>query len=228
MSAGEKMWEPQETGTRPPARTRQSTRRVLNAGSGSQSARQMHTLFRTGRWKEVRIDLDPEARPDVVGSIVDMGTKFSDRSFDAIWSSHVLEHLAAHHVPEALREFRRVLKPDGFAVISSPDLEAVAAAIGEHGVDHLLYVSPAGPITALDVLYGHRASIEQGKTGMAHKTGFSCASLGKLLVDAGFSVSLATRRGYDLWALALRERADRTTVEGELVSAGLDVFADAE
>ena len=188
----------------------------------------MHALFRGERWQEVRIDLDPDAWPDVVGSIVDMSAEFLDGSFDAIWSSHVLEHLAAHHVPGALLEFKRVLKPDGFAVISSPDLEAVAAAIGEHGIDHVLYVSPAGPITAIDVLYGHRASIEQGKTGMAHKTGFSCASLGKLLVDAGFSVALATRRGLDLWALALREDANRAAIEKELVSAGLDVFVAAE
>jgi hypothetical protein len=139
----------------------------------------------------------------------------------------VLEHLAAHEVPAALLEFKRVLRPDGFAVISSPDLEAVAAAISEHGIEHILYVSPAGPIAALDVLYGHRASIERGKTDMAHKTGFTCASLGRLLLEAGFGEALVTRHGFDLWALALAENADRAAIEHELETAGLDVFADA-
>jgi SAM-dependent methyltransferase len=219
------MFEQEQVEVRAGTTQRRATRRVLNAGSGSQSARQMHALFRGRAWQEVRIDLDPNARPDVVGSIVDM-VEFSDLSFDAIWSSHVLEHLYAHEVPTALLEFRRVLAPDGFAVISSPDLEAVAAAISEHGINHVLYVSPAGPISALDILYGHRASIERGKTGMAHRTGFTCASLGELLVEAGFAEALVTRRGYDLWALALGDGADRATVEAELDAAGLDVFAD--
>lgn len=222
------MWEREAIEVRSATRAPSRARRVLNAGAGPPSARQIHPLFRSRRWSEVRIDLDPDAAPDIVGSITDMGAEFSDRSFDAIWSSHVLEHLAAHHVPDALREFRRVLKTDGFAVISSPDLEAVAAAIGEHGVDHVLYVSPAGPITALDILYGHRASIERGKDGMAHRTGFSCSSLGKLLVDAGFSVALTARRGLDLWGLALKERANRAAIEGELTAAGLDVFVEAK
>lgn len=221
------MFEQEQVELRVGTGARRTTRRVLNAGSGSQSARQVHALFRDGGWQEVRIDLDPNTWPDVVGSIADMATEFPDGSFDAIWSSHVLEHLAAHEVPAALLEFKRVLRPDGFAVISSPDLEAVAAAIGEHGIDHVLYVSPAGPIAALDILYGHRASIERGRTGMAHKTGFTCASLGRLLVDAGFGEALVTRHGFDLWALALGEDADRAAVEDELEATGLDVFAGA-
>jgi SAM-dependent methyltransferase len=204
-----------------------SLRRVLNAGAGPRSARGLHPLFRPAIWEEVRLDLDADAWPDVVGSVADMRAEFPDESFDAIWSSHVLEHLAAHEVPTALLEFRRVLRPDGFAIISSPDLEAVAAAIGKHGIDHVLYTSPAGPIAALDILYGHRASIERGKTGMAHRTGFSCASLGRLLVAAGFDEVLATQNGFDLWALAFREQADRQSIQQELASAGLGVFAGA-
>ena len=192
------MFEQEQVEVRVGTAKSHTARRVLNAGSGSQSARQVHALFRDGRWQEVRIDLDPTTWPDVVGSIADM-VEFPEGSFDAIWSSHVLEHLAAHEVPAALLEFKRVLRADGFAVISSPDLEAVAAAIAEHGIEHVLYLSPAGPIAALDILYGHRASIKRGKTGMAHKTGFTCASLGRLLVDAGFGEVLVTRHGFDLW-----------------------------
>ena len=210
--------------SRPRRSARTSPRSVLNAGSGSNSARQIPDLFRSGNWQETRIDLDPEARPDVVGSITDMAAVFPGGSFDAVWSSHVLEHLFAHQVADALGEFHRILKPDGFVVITLPDLEAIAAAIVENGVDHVLYVSPAGPITPLDVLYGHSASIARGMGSMAHHTGFSCTRLGECLADAGFASVLATRSRYDLWALGLRERADQAAIEAQLLAAGLDMF----
>ncbi len=48
-------------------------------------------------------------------------------SVDAIFSSHNLEHLYPHEVPVALSEFMRVLRSDGFVVLTCPDLKAVAA-----------------------------------------------------------------------------------------------------
>jgi SAM-dependent methyltransferase len=44
---------------------------------------------------------------------------FGDDEFDRVVSFETLEHLEAHD--ELLAEFRRVLKPDGFLVLSSPD-----------------------------------------------------------------------------------------------------------
>jgi SAM-dependent methyltransferase len=44
---------------------------------------------------------------------------FKDAGFDAVVSFETLEHLAEHD--ELLTEFRRVLKPRGFLVLSSPD-----------------------------------------------------------------------------------------------------------
>lgn len=200
---------------------------VLNAGSGSRAARQLYPAFRAPRWREVRMDIDPAAEPDVVGSIIDMSA-FDAESFDAVWSSHVLEHLFAHQVPQALAEFHRVLKPDGFALITSPDLETVAALVATHGLDRVVYVSSAGPITPLDMLFGHGASIARGMEPMGHRTGFVCASLGNLLVDAGFASVLAKRERYDLWALGLMPDANPERVRATLGAAGLDFFDDAE
>jgi hypothetical protein len=42
---------------------------------------------------------------------------------------------------------RRRRQPNGFALITSPDLEAVAALTLEKGLDHTAYVSAVGPIT---------------------------------------------------------------------------------
>ena len=70
-------------------------KRVLNAGSGSYAARRLHPVFAQEAWKEIRLDIDPQSKPDVVASITDMKSAFSPQSFDAIWSSHTLEHLYA-------------------------------------------------------------------------------------------------------------------------------------
>jgi SAM-dependent methyltransferase len=202
-------------------------KRVLSAGSGPMSARQLHPAFRTDRWREVRFDIDPQVKPDVVGSITDMSRLIASQSFDSVWSSHSLEHLYAHEVPLALREFRRILKPDGFALITSPDIESIASMVLEYGLHHVAYISPVGPISPHDMLFGHATSIERGSTFMAHNTGFTCASLGQHLLDAGFPVVLAKCEVLALWALALMEHADKIAIQQDLKAAGLDMFDDS-
>jgi SAM-dependent methyltransferase len=176
----------------------------------------------------VRLDIDPHAKPDVLGSLTNMGDAIPTAGFDAIWSSHSLEHLHAHEVPLALAEFRRVLKPDGFALINSPDLEAIANLMVECGPDHIAYLSPAGPITPLDMVFGHGESIARGSLFMAHKTGFTSRSLSQLLISAGFATVLVERERFDLWALALGEAADGATIQHHLTSAGLQVFGNCQ
>jgi predicted SAM-dependent methyltransferase len=206
----------------------ESLKRVLNAGSGPYNASKLHPVFASEAWQEIRIDIDPQSKPDLVASITDMRSSVAPQSFDAIWSSHTLEHLYAHEVPSALAEFKRVLKPDGFALITSPDLEAVASLILGSGLDKVAYTSPAGPITPLDMLFGHSASITRGQLYMAHKTGFTCASLGRYFVDAGFPIVLVKREQLDLWALGLMPEADQAGIQGNLLAAGLDIFEQAD
>jgi Methyltransferase domain len=201
-------------------------KRVLSAGSGPASARQLHPAFRADYWQEVRFDIDPHVKPDIVGSITDMSKLIQSQSFESVWSSHSLEHLYAHEVPGALGEFRRILKASGFALITSPDIESIASMILEYGLDHVAYTSPKGPITPHDMLFGHSASIQRGCIFMAHNTGFTCGSLGQHLLDAGFPVVLAKREGFALWALALMEEADKSAIQEDLKAAGLDMFDD--
>lgn len=192
---------------------------MLNVGSGPQSPQRLHAVFRDARrWQETRLDVDSAVKPDILCSVVDMQGVVPDASVDAIWSSHNIEHLHDHEVPLALAEYRRVLKPDGFLLLRCPDIESVAQAILKIGLDAVAYVSPAGPITPLDMLYGHRASIAAGSAHMRHHTGFTDVRFGQLLLEAGFaSVHTLRDGGYDLWALAFREDAD--------VKAGLALLA---
>ena len=83
-------------------------RRVLHAGCGHPDPRKLHARFRTAQWEEIRLDIDPATRPDIVADMRDMSV-VETHSMDAVWSSHSLEHLHAHEVPTALAEFARVL-----------------------------------------------------------------------------------------------------------------------
>jgi SAM-dependent methyltransferase len=200
-------------------------KRILNAGAGHLSTRGIAPAFRNGSWEEVRLDIDPSVNPNVLGSITEM-RDFPKHCFDAVWSSHTLEHLFAHEVPQALRECKRVLKPDGFAIFMCPDLESVAEHLTKYGPDHVAYESAAGPITALDMLYGHQASVAEGRFSMAHKTGFTAERLGNLLLGAGFStVHVRRDERFEICALAFAEDADQERIQSELGSWGDQMIA---
>lgn len=151
------------------------------------------------KWREVRFDIDPEYGPDIIGTMTDMSA-VPDASCDAIFSSHNIEHPYAHEVGAALREFRRVLRPDGFVVLTCPDLETVCELVLQRGLLDTLYVSPAGPVTPFDILYGHRGAIAAGKTYMAHRSGFTEKTLVAVFAGAGFSTATLRRpQALDLW-----------------------------
>jgi SAM-dependent methyltransferase len=197
-------------------------KRILNAGSGTGRISRIAAMINQQDWDEVRLDIDPGVKPDVVGSIAELRASFAPQSFDAVWSSHVLEHLYAHEVYPALRQFIEVLKPDGFALIMSPDLEAVADHIIKHGIASVAYDSPAGPIRPLDMLYGHTRAIEGGHHHMAHRTGFTAERLGNLLLSAGFSTASTRSDNFEICALALMPRADGRAILQNLAFCGFD------
>ena len=53
----------------------------------------------------------------------------TDKSVDAIFSSHNIEHVYPHEVGQVLNEFLRVLSDDGFVVLTCPDLQAVCEVV---------------------------------------------------------------------------------------------------
>ena len=205
----------------------QQTRSVLNVGCGSPGLDRLHPVFHDlGEWNEVRLDVDPRVSPDILCSVIDMGDAVEPASHDAVWSSHTIEHLYDHEVMVALTHFRRVLRKTGFVLIRCPDLQAVIEAARTDGIETVAYMSPAGPITPLDMLFGFRPSIAQGNAYMAHKTGFTDLRLGRMLIDAGFAEVRTKRSLFDLWAVAMVEARSTSGVLKRLAQAGLD-FKDA-
>lgn len=177
----------------------------LNLGCGRDNPNRLPEVLRADHWQQTRLDIDPSVAPDIIGSAHDLSA-IIDGCFDAVWSSHSLEHLETHQVPHALAEIHRVLKPDGFALLTMPDLQAIADLVAAGRLTETAYDSPIGPITALDMLFGHERSLANGNSHMAHRTGFDSKRLGQSLLDAGFE-EVRVRKGqcYDLWAYAYKQ-----------------------
>ena len=190
------------------------TKSVLHVGCGGYAAGKLHAAFSGPDWTEIRLDIDASVQPDIVASMTDM-SPVADGTVDAVFSSHNLEHLYPHEVPGALREFRRVLAPGGLALLTMPDIEAVAASIVSTGLTEPAYASPLGPISPLDMLYGFGPALARGNHFMAHRGGFTGRSLLTALSMAGFGFSVVQRNppAFALWAIAFAQEPDEALAE---------------
>jgi ubiquinone/menaquinone biosynthesis C-methylase UbiE len=154
----------------------------------------------------VLLDIDPAGAPDIVCDARRL-TTLDAAQFDAVYCSHNLEHYYRHDVVAVLAGFLHVLKAGGFAHLRVPDLHDVMRTAMERGldIDDVLYQSDAGPITVLDVIYGHAGQIERsGQDFFAHKTGFTQKSLINVLHAAGFSKVYSFTRNLEVVALAFK------------------------
>lgn len=202
---------------------------VLNAGCGPATNNRLHPVFAPEKWAEVRLDIDPRTRPDILSSFADMSGAVGDGRFDALFCSHAIEHLYAHEVIPALREFLRVLKPEGFALVTCPDLAAIARHLLTHGAEAIAYQSPAGPIRPIDMLFGHSQFIADGRVSMAHNTGFTAQRLARTAQAAGFGeVRIIEGGAFDLWAVLLAPRASVAEIAGAFDETELSKLFRAE
>ena len=177
--------------------------KFLHVGCGAARKPDVGPGFKAEDWSEIRLDIDPKAEPDVVSSMLDMAL-VPTASVDGVYSSHNIEHLYPHEVPVALAEFFRVLKPNGFLVLTCPDLQSLCRLVANDRLDDPAYISSIGPIAPIDVLYGHRASMAAGNLYMAHRTGFTLKTLSAIVRAAGFLAVAGKRRDdcFDLWLAA--------------------------
>ena len=105
-----------------------------------------------------------------------------------------------------LAEFLQVLKPNDFAVITCPDLQAVCAVVAEDKLTELACTSPAGSKDPVDTLYGHRTPMARANLYLAHRCGFTQ----RVLAGESYrrrALLLWARRGhtyYTLYAVATK------------------------
>jgi hypothetical protein len=88
-----------------------------------------------------------------------------------------------------------------------PDLQSVAELIAQDKLMEAAYQSPAGPISPLDILYGHRPALAAGNLWMAHHSGFTLRSLMSAMRESGFASVIGRRQpapAYALWVIATK------------------------
>ena len=187
-------------------------KKVLNVG-GNNKQILLPPIY--SEYEHLLLDTDPRGEPDILCDARNLAS-FNETQFDAVYCSHNLEHYYRHDVTKVLQGFHNILKPNGFVQIKVPDIDAVMRSVIEKNLDieDILYVSPAGPIMVLDVLYGFSIEIERsGNDFFAHKTGFTEKSLINALAVAGFTYVYTTCDNLEISAIALKQEPNAYLTE---------------
>jgi hypothetical protein len=199
----------------------QLERVVVNVGCGPPRVGDLPAYF--NGWSKVRVDNDPTVQPDILADLTDLSA-IPDGTVHAVWAAHCVEHLYAHQVPTALKEFRRVLRDDGFACVIVPDLQTVANYLVTDRLHETLYESDAGPVTPHDIIFGFGPAIAGGSPSMAHRCGFTPSMLQRSFEDLPFGEVVLRRRGTVLELAALaRATAARDNDERQALMAALEL-----
>ncbi len=107
---------------------------------------------------------------------------FADRSAEEVLAVHILEHVHSSALMATLREWRRVLRPGGFAQIHVPDAATVFAAY--------LDSPPESKWTVMIPIFGMTSHARLGQPGALdlerHHVIYDFALLERVLLDAGF------------------------------------------
>lgn len=115
---------------------------------------------------------------------------FKGNSTDAIFSAHSLEHLPIRRAYLALRDWHRVLKPDGTVLLSMPDLDMIMTILLKKDL----------PMKArrwfMYTLFGYQADMEVSKSeedpsvdpGQFHTCGYSKRTLIEEMETLGYNV----------------------------------------
>jgi predicted SAM-dependent methyltransferase len=200
--------------------------KFLHIGCGLKRKESTTPVFNTDDWEEVTLDIDKRNNPDILASFTDLsGIKSS--SFDAIFSSHNIEHIFYHEALIAIKEFYRILKPNGYIYILCPDLVSVCEALIERGPNEPLYNTSNGSyVAASDMLYGWRGPIESGNKFMAHKFGYSEKTLISAFQKGGFSniVSSVKKQRFEICLLACCDELYNTSKNDNDKKSMIDLF----
>ena len=169
---------------------------VLNVGGGGITCKNSIASEGLSEYNEVFVDLDDKSNPHILSSMMDLSMIKSD-SVDCVYSSHSLEHIHFHEIPKCLSEWHRVIKDTGEVRIVVPNLKVPAQMAAEGKLLDVVYESPVGPITSLDMFYGHRGLVQKNEY-MAHKTGFIKESIEQILDSLNYKNYNVAEEGFNL------------------------------
>ena len=187
---------------------------LLHVGCGHSNITELNG-FIFSEWKEIRFDIDEKVKPDIVGSLTEMSS-VQTGSVDAIYSAYNIDHIYAHEVPIAFKEFHRVLNDDGIVVLRCPDIQTICEVISQDKLLEPLYESPMGPIYPIDILFGNRQQISGGNEFMAKKVGFTYSVLNQTFGEAGFQARYGGRmpnNGGELAIVAFKQKKSEEEIK---------------
>ena len=184
---------------------------LLHVGCGYRTKKDTLKYY-DDEWKETRVDINKNVKPDILGSMKDL-SNVQDNYYDSVFSSHSIEHVYAHEVGDVLKQFNRVLNINGFLVITCPELKSICKLVLEDKLLDIVYESAAGPISPIDMIWGHRVPIKKGNEFMAHKCGFTLKTLMKACTNANFKSVAGIERPklFDLWVVAQKNKIEKET-----------------
>lgn len=174
-------------------------KKLLNVGCGDRHIRKLKPYFEN--WEEIRLDLYDESA-DIKCDIVTL-KDVQDSTVDCVWASHVIEHLYWHELSETFNNFMRVLKPNGFAVITVPDLGSISELIKDNLTDPMIH-----GLAPIDFIFGSRELHERDGIGQLHKTGFTSKSMEQILNKLNIKAFIR-EYNYQIYAVCYKNEFDR-------------------
>lgn len=149
---------------------------VLDLGCGTHPVFLLQSPFgRKVGMDQLPPAMDPQGVEIIRYNLVDARLPFPDNSFDCVTALAFLEHLEPHTLPSLLRETRRVLKPSGQFIATTPHFYA----------DGLLRLLARVNLVS-------REEIDE------HKSRFWRREIRRLLLEAGFTGRKISVRGFQL------------------------------
>jgi len=136
---------------------------------------------RTGSVFVYGFDLGGKGVPGVMGFKADLNNELrTKQEWDVVVASQIIEHL--WNTDGFLEEIHRVLKPTGYAIISTPNLASW------HNILYLLFGKQPEPCSVSDEM--------DWVEGPAHRRLFTIPGLTKLLEFHGFKIEKVVPSGY--------------------------------
>ena len=118
-----------------------------------------------------------------------------DGTFEEVLAYDLLEHVSLFDVPVMLREWRRVLRPDGILRLRVPDVRKIALRLLDRSLEpnparvqkpNPGVGSPTGEDAAIWLLFGDQSPEWGGTEFGSHHWGYTAITLARLLVEEGF------------------------------------------